>query len=77
MAKTTKTSTESVPAKAVSKPSKASASVKEEAKPKKSVKKVSDDDIRIRAYQIYLESGSKPNNDHNNWLQAQKELSSK
>jgi hypothetical protein len=35
---------------------------------------VSVDDIRQKAYQIYLSRGSKPGNQMQDWLQAKKEL---
>lgn len=73
MAKTTTASTESKIAKGTT----AKPAVKEESKSKKSVKKVSDEEIRVRAYQIYLDNGCQANSDQKNWLQALKELSVK
>jgi hypothetical protein len=32
------------------------------------------DDIRLRAYEIYLERGSLPGNELDDWLQAEREL---
>jgi hypothetical protein len=43
----------------------------------KSVKvqtRISDDDIRRRAYAIYLESGGLLNNELDNWYRAEREL---
>jgi Protein of unknown function (DUF2934) len=33
-----------------------------------------EDKIRRRAYEIYLERGSEPGGDHEDWLQAEREL---
>ena len=32
------------------------------------------EEIRLRAYEIYLERGEKPGHDLDNWLQAEREL---
>ena len=34
-------------------------------------------DIRIRAYEIYLQRGGQPGNELEDWLQAERELTSK
>ena len=44
-------------------------------KKKDSVKQIiTDEKIQLRAYEIYTERGSAPDQDMNNWLQAEKEL---
>ncbi|MGD0128641.1 MAG: DUF2934 domain-containing protein [Terriglobia bacterium] len=35
---------------------------------------VSEDDVRHRAYELYLERGATPGNDVGDWLQAEREL---
>ena len=35
---------------------------------------VSEDDVRLRAYELYLERGATPGNDVGDWLQAEREL---
>jgi hypothetical protein len=35
---------------------------------------VSEDDVRHRAYELYLQRGSTPGNDLSDWLQAEREL---
>ena len=35
------------------------------------------DEIRIRAYEIYMERGGQPGHDLNDWIQAERELGSK
>jgi hypothetical protein len=37
----------------------------------------SDEEIRLRAYEIYLERGEQPGRELDDWLQAQRELESK
>lgn len=32
-----------------------------------------EEQIRVRAYELYLERGAEPNNDLGNWLQAERE----
>lgn len=34
-----------------------------------------DEQIRLRAYELYLERGAQPNDDLGDWLQAERELS--
>jgi hypothetical protein len=41
--------------------------------PKKN-KRITSDDIRFRAYEIYLERGSEPGRDLDDWLKAEMEL---
>ena len=36
--------------------------------------KPTDDDVRVRAYQRYLERGATPGNDFDDWVEAEKEL---
>jgi hypothetical protein len=33
-----------------------------------------DDQIRLRAYELYMERGAQPNNDLEDWLRAEREL---
>jgi hypothetical protein len=35
---------------------------------------VTDDDVRLRAYEIYLQRGDNPGDDVGDWLQAEREL---
>jgi len=35
---------------------------------------VSENDVRLRAYELYLQRGSTPGNDVGDWLQAEREL---
>ena len=35
---------------------------------------VSEDDVRLRAYELYLQRGAAPGNDLGDWLQAEREL---
>jgi hypothetical protein len=35
---------------------------------------VSEDDVRLRAYELYVQRGSTPGDDVNDWLQAEREL---
>jgi hypothetical protein len=35
---------------------------------------VSEDDVRLRAYELYLQRGATPGNDLSDWLQAEREL---
>ena len=35
---------------------------------------VSEDDVRLRAYELYLQRGATPGNDVGDWLQAEREL---
>jgi len=35
------------------------------------------EEIKQRAYEIYVSKGSEPGNDQNNWLQAEKEIKRK
>lgn len=44
---------------------------------KKKVTKVTEEQIRARAYEIYEESGSQSGLDVDHWIQAEKELSKK
>ena len=34
----------------------------------------SEDDVRLRAYELYLQRGATPGNDLSDWLQAEREL---
>jgi len=43
-------------------------------KPKETIKMVSEEDIRRRAYEIYLENGDSPFDELDNWLCAEREL---
>jgi Protein of unknown function (DUF2934) len=38
--------------------------------------KVADEQIRLRAYEIYLERGEQPGRELDDWLQAERELES-
>jgi len=35
---------------------------------------VTEDDVRLRAYELYLQRGATPGNDVSDWLQAEREL---
>jgi hypothetical protein len=35
---------------------------------------ISEDDVRLRAYELYLQRGATPGNDVGDWLQAEEEL---
>jgi len=35
---------------------------------------VSENDVRLRAYELYLQRGSSPGNDVGDWLEAEREL---
>jgi len=35
---------------------------------------VSEDDVRLRAYELYLQRGATPGNEVGDWLQAEREL---
>jgi len=35
---------------------------------------VSEDDVRLRAYELYLQRGASPGDDVGDWLQAEREL---
>jgi len=35
---------------------------------------ISEDDVRLRAYELYLQRGGTPGNDMADWLQAEREL---
>ena len=35
---------------------------------------ISEDDVRIRAYELYLQRGATPGNELTDWLQAEREL---
>lgn len=35
---------------------------------------ITEDDVRLRAYEIYLRRGDAPGNDIDDWLQAEREL---
>ena len=37
-------------------------------------RKVSEEDVRLRAYELYLERGATPGDDVGDWLQAEREL---
>jgi hypothetical protein len=43
-------------------------------KPEKSIKTISEEDIRKRAYEIFLESGVPSSSEQDNWLNAEREL---
>ena len=35
---------------------------------------ITDDDVRLRAYELYLKRGTKPGDEVGDWLQAEQEL---
>jgi hypothetical protein len=44
------------------------------AKPKETIKKISEEDIRMRAYEIYLSNDDSSSSEQDNWLYAEREL---
>jgi hypothetical protein len=55
-------------------PTQQRASVPATQKPESNRTIVTEDDVRLRAYQLYLERGDTPGDDLADWLQAEREL---